>query len=85
MHRVKLSVPPVTSTKITLVKWLMANGEYVRCGRIVCKLDCISPFGGGVMAEATAEIEAFNDGVLHHTGPIGKIVEMGEVIGWIET
>jgi hypothetical protein len=82
--RTAIRVPPITSIRIVLTRWVAADGVRVRPDEEICEFEAISPYGSGT-AESTLNLPSPSKGVLRHGIPAGSTVAIGQEVGWVES
>jgi pyruvate/2-oxoglutarate dehydrogenase complex dihydrolipoamide acyltransferase (E2) component len=65
----------LTMEEATLSGWLVADGEQVTVGEVICEIET---------DKVTQAIEAEADGILRHAVGVNETVAVGVVIGFIE-
>jgi len=65
----------LTMEEATLSGWLVADGERVTVGQVICEIET---------DKVTQALEAEADGILRHAVAVDETVSAGAVIGFIE-
>lgn len=75
---VEVKIPTIgeSITEVTLSSWLVEDGEYVNEGDVICEIES---------DKATVELPAESSGVLKQSAEEGAELEIGAVIGTLDT
>ena len=76
LHPILVPLHNVNDETVILLEWLIAHGERVRVGDLLCVVET---------SKAAVELEAQQEGILYHLTKAGSQVSVGADVGFIGT